>query len=305
MLVQVVVGSRPRSHNFEQLTIEDEPVSGGSLSHGHHLKMSDANRIEITDILIGEVWLCFGQSNMAWTVAKSADSKAAIASANFPSIRQVEIPQRISNVPIEVVQTDWKVCSPSTVGNFTACGYFMARKLHQELQVPIGLVTCAWGGTRIEPWIPMDGFANVPSLQSIHQSVVDQAPGTDANRRLLAAHIEATKRWTMEAEAAFASGKAIGPNPTYPPWLFPFDDRQDPTMLFNGMVRSVVGYGSMQVNNVPDKQTVFAINHWKLGPRADVGIGNSTGRALDWTFSANASTYPTKRLRVYVRPFND
>ncbi len=226
---------------FPPLTASSKPVTlvvDGVIDQ----MVGGTGRIKIKDILIGEVWFCSGQSNMAWTVAKSADSEAEILAAKFPLIRQLEIPQRVSAVPIEDVQAQWKTCSPETVGNFTACGYFMARRLHQELNVPIGLVNCAWGGTRIEPWIPMDGFAGVESLQGIYQSVLDRTPGTPSHRGRLADHIEANKRWMAKAETALKLNQTIEPSPPFPASLVPFDDRQDPTVLYNAMVHAAVGY---------------------------------------------------------------
>ena len=140
------------------------------------LIVQGTNRVEINDVLIGEVWLCSGQSNMEWTVAASTNAKEEIASANHPQIRHLKIAHRPSTEPLDDVQADWKICSPETVGSFTACGYFMARRLHQDLNVPIGLINSSWGGTRVEPWTPVSGFAGIDTLQSIHQTIIQRHP---------------------------------------------------------------------------------------------------------------------------------
>ena len=119
------------------------------------------NTVEIKDVLIGEVWLCSGQSNMEWTVASSTNAQEEIAAAKYPMIRHIKVPLVQSTVPLDNFNSSWQVCSPETVGGFTACGYFMARKLHQELDVPVGLVNSSWGGTRVEPWTPPVGFQHV------------------------------------------------------------------------------------------------------------------------------------------------
>jgi sialate O-acetylesterase len=136
------------------------------------LRIQGNNVIEISDILIGEVWLCSGQSNMEWTVAASTNRDAEIAAAKFPMIRHLKIDHRPSTIPLDDVSAPWTVCSPAVVGNYTAAGYFMARKLHQELGVPIGLINSSWGGTRVEPWTPPVGFKQVPALAEIYESVL-------------------------------------------------------------------------------------------------------------------------------------
>jgi sialate O-acetylesterase len=161
------------------------------------LTVKGNNAIEINDVLIGEVWLCSGQSNMEWPVLRSSNAKEEIAAGNYPLIRHVKFPHRKSLTPTRDITGEWRICSPETVGGFSGAGYFMARTLHQELDVPIGLINSSWGGTRVEPWTPPEGFAQVEELDNIHQQIVNQ-----------------TK----------------------------FESHQDPTMLFNAMIRPIVGY---------------------------------------------------------------
>ncbi len=104
------------------------------------LTVNGTNTIEIKDVLIGEVWLCSGQSNMEWTVASSTNAAAEIAAAEYPLIRQIKVPKVQSTVPLDDIAAQWQVCSPETAGGFTPGGHFMARRLHKELNVPIGLV---------------------------------------------------------------------------------------------------------------------------------------------------------------------
>ena len=134
----------------------------------HVLTVEGTSTATAKNILIGEVWLCSGQSNMEWPVAASDDAQAEIAAADHPRIRHIKIPHRPSDKAESDVPSDgWKVCSPQTVAGFTAVGYFFARHLQQELDVPIGLIGSNWGGTRIEPWTPPVGFQQVPALKSI------------------------------------------------------------------------------------------------------------------------------------------
>ena len=200
------------------------------------------NTVEIKDVLVGEVWLCSGQSNMEWTVASCTNAQAEIAAAKLPMIRHIKVPLVASPVPLDDFKSSWQVCSPETVAGFTACGYFMARHLHNELDVPVGLVNSSWGGTRIEPWTPPVGFQRVAALQDIYQSVIGRTPGTPQYRDRLAAHIKALEEWLTKGKAALNSNESLSPSPNYPAELTPFASNQDPTMLYNGMIHALVGF---------------------------------------------------------------
>lgn len=200
------------------------------------------NRIELTDILIGEVWLCSGQSNMEWTVKRSSNPDTEIAAANYPLIRHIKVARRPSPVPLDNFESKWEVCSPDTAGAFTACGYFMARRLHKELGVPIGLINSSWGGTRVEPWTPPIGFQKVDALNDIYNSVIGRTPGTPEYKQQLTDYISTTERWLATAKNSIDSFAAIANPPAYPATLAPFKSHQDPTMLYNGMIHSLVGF---------------------------------------------------------------
>jgi len=206
------------------------------------LQVKGNNTIEVKDVLIGEVWLCSGQSNMEMTVASCTNAQAEIAAGNYPLIRHIKVPLVASPVPLDSFTAPWQACAPDTVGGFTACGYFMARHLHQELDVPVGLVNSSWGGTRIEPWTPPVGFQRVQALQDIYQSVVGRTPGTSQYRDRLTGHISALEQWLTEAKAALTSNATLSPSPAYPAELTPFANTQDPTMLYNGMLHALVGF---------------------------------------------------------------
>lgn len=132
------------------------------------LTVRGSNTLLLEDVLVGEVWLCGGQSNMEMTVAEGANAPQEIAEANYPRIRCIKIPHTPAFVPQDNVPSDgWKVCTPKTAGKFTAAGYFFGRKLTQDLDVPVGLIDDNWGGTKIEPWTPPAGFLQVPALKNI------------------------------------------------------------------------------------------------------------------------------------------
>jgi len=142
---------------------------------GQTLTIRGSSKLELTDVLVGEVWLCSGQSNMEWRVVQSANSKEEIANANHPLIRHIKIPHKLSPKPQDNVSSSgWQPCTPQVVANFTAVGYYFGRHLHKELNVPVGLIGSNWGGTRIEPWTPPVGFKSVPALKKNFTDKLDQ-----------------------------------------------------------------------------------------------------------------------------------
>ncbi|MEN9574794.1 MAG: hypothetical protein RL514_2649 [Verrucomicrobiota bacterium] len=134
---------------------------------GAKFTVSGKNKVEFSDVVVGEVWFCSGQSNMEWSVAASKDKDKEIAAGNHPLIRHIKIPRvTAATVQDDVKAGPWQAAATNTVGNFTAVGYFFAREIQKELGVPIGLIGCNWGGTRIEPWTPPVGFQSVPALKA-------------------------------------------------------------------------------------------------------------------------------------------
>jgi len=122
--------------------------------------------VTIQDVVVGEVWLCSGQSNMEMTVG-GCNAPDDVAGAKYPLIRTIKVPHTPSPKPLDNFTGSWTACSPETVGGFTAVGFFFARTIHNEMGVPVGLVNSSWGGTRVEPWTPPCGFAAVPELKEM------------------------------------------------------------------------------------------------------------------------------------------
>ena len=110
----------------------------------HTLTVKGTNEIVFEDVLVGEVWICSGQSNMQWAVSQANDPDLEKAAADFPEIRLISVPQVGTQEPQWNFKGGWSVCSPNTVGDFSAVGYFFGRQLHQTLGVPVGLIDNAW-----------------------------------------------------------------------------------------------------------------------------------------------------------------
>lgn len=127
------------------------PFSAGG---PHELVVKGQNTISFNNVMIGDVWLASGQSNMEWSVNRSDNAEEEIQLANFKNIRLFTVPREISSTPLtDFEEGQWQECTPETVGDFSAVAYFFGRNLHNQLDVPIGLINSSWGGTVAETWI--------------------------------------------------------------------------------------------------------------------------------------------------------
>ncbi|MFP6854961.1 MAG: sialate O-acetylesterase, partial [Opitutales bacterium] len=143
------------------------------------LTIKGSNEIKLENILVGEVWICSGQSNMEWRLNGTTNAKEEVAASDHPLIRLFDVPgHTTSPKPQEEGRGNWQVCNPKTSGGFSAVGYFFGRRLQKELDVPVGLIGSNWGGTRIEPWTTLAGFESVPELAEIAKKVKDYKADT-------------------------------------------------------------------------------------------------------------------------------
>lgn len=136
------------------------------------IKDSSGSTLVFHDVLVGEVWLCSGQSNMVWGLAASNNGRQEIAKADYPSIRLFYIPEVKALTPAEDVNGRWVPCSPKNIvkvgrGSFSAVAYFFGRQLHKELGVPVGLIQSSWGGTPAEFWTSRKALGENPALKSL------------------------------------------------------------------------------------------------------------------------------------------
>lgn len=171
------------------------PGPGGPYS----VSITGQNTLTLTDVMVGEVWICSGQSNMEWSVAQSKDAAQEIAAADFPKIRQFAVPKRLSAQPETDCDGHWTVCSPATVPGYTAVGYFFGRELHKTLNIPIGLINASWGGTVAEAWASEDTIATIPDFAK-DLARVRQQRGDPAT--LAAQVLDARARWWSSLDAA-------------------------------------------------------------------------------------------------------
>jgi sialate O-acetylesterase len=135
------------------------------------LTVKGNNTVSLSNVLVGEVWVCSGQSNMEMPIegwGKINNYEQEIAAANYPEIRHIKIPNTVAGTPQkDIPQGEWRICSPQTAGEFTAAGYFFARELYSQLKVPIGLINTSWGGTMVETWTSREAFEGSDEFKSM------------------------------------------------------------------------------------------------------------------------------------------
>lgn len=151
--------------------------------------------IKLEDVLVGEVWICSGQSNMERQLGPRPPQKPIVnwqqevAAANTPLIRQLYVKQRTALAPQPTAEATWTVCSPATAGDFTAVGYFFARDLHAKLGVPIGIIHSSWGGTPAEAWTSAPGLQAFPEYAETLAMLENAARNPDDVKRIYAARL--------------------------------------------------------------------------------------------------------------------
>jgi sialate O-acetylesterase len=223
----------------------------------HTLIVEGQNRITLTDVLVGEVWVCSGQSNMEWPLSQTQDAEAAIAGATHEQVRLFTVPKLKALSPTNDVPARWQRCQPETARSFSAVAYHFGRALHQARGVPIGLIHTSWGGSPAEVWMSHDALSANPDYR---RDLLDRAE--DQWRQ----YEEAQAKFQQERAAAQREGRAFDRQPPRPPWR--------PTELYNGMIAPLLPYairgaiwyqGESNASRAWQYRTLFAdlIRNWR------------------------------------------
>lgn len=191
------------------------------------MTIQGANTLKLADVLVGDVWVGSGQSNMQWAVRQTNNADAEIASARFPEIRLFYVPRKGSPVPVEDVDAKWVVCTPETVKDFSAVLFYFGRQLHQDIKVPMGLIHTSWGGTPIASWLSGPALAGTPRLAPFLTFWADQVARFPENTTRYEQNL---KRWE-ETRAGARPQPPLGPG-----------HHHEPSTLYNGMVAPLVKY---------------------------------------------------------------
>ena len=209
---------------------------------GYSLTVKDNSdsQVEFTNILCGEVWLCSGQSNMQWDMNRIDNSEAEIAAADYPDIRLFGVPLVSSPDKQTDVDASWQICSPETVRGFSSVAYFFGRELNQELDIPIGLIRSSWGGSKIEAWIPTEGYEGLSRLGGLKEEIERKTPGSKAYEQSVKDAIKKVSEWQKKAAESIKSGKSVDDLPAV---SFNLPQRQSGIQgLYNAMIHPLVPF---------------------------------------------------------------
>ncbi len=184
------------------------------------------NRIEFGDVLVGEVWVCSGQSNMEFPLNRSFESQADIDSARNLNLRLLTVQKRKAEAPTNDISGSWVVCDSESVPGFSAVAYYFGRDLQKSLGVPVGLIHTSWGGSPVEAWVRRELLETHPGYR---RDILDPYPEQVRSYR------EALAKWETEAASLRNDGKQPTRGRPWEPWR--------PSELYNGMIAPLVHYG--------------------------------------------------------------
>ncbi|HEX8145519.1 MAG TPA: sialate O-acetylesterase [Pyrinomonadaceae bacterium] len=200
------------------------------------MTISGKNTIELKDILVGEVWLLAGQSNMQRLLRETANGEAATAAANHPLIRLFNVSRQVAFKHQPPPLATWQPCSPDTVKEFSAAGYYFGVELEKELKVPIGLINSSYGGSQAEAWTPVEYLLASTDLRP----TVERTKIWDAERtRVRAEYEEQLKQWRARAEQAKAEGARPQPSPSVPDALREY---RIASSIYDGMIAPLIPF---------------------------------------------------------------
>lgn len=239
------------------LTLKPRPAGGP-----FRLTIAGKNTLDLSNVLVGDVWVCSGQSNMEWSLRNSFEGERHIAGASNPNIRLFMVPNVRAAAPKDDVAAAWTECNPESVAGFSAVGYFFGRDLQKALGVPIGLISSDWGGTPAEAWTREEAMAAHPELR----------PLVENYRQALSGYYRARLNHASVAAQAKAEGKPVPREPGRP-WKA--------GELYNGMIAPLLPYrikgviwyqGESNAGRAKQYRTLFPamIQNW----RDDWGIGD-------------------------------
>lgn len=197
-----------------------------------------AQTVKFDDVLVGDNWLCSGQSNMEWDLNSSANPDQERAGVvNYPQIRFFRASEHLATpAPLDNAPGTWNTMTPESVRPLTAVGYFFARNVHEAVKVPVGIIQSAWGGSPIEPWVTPAGFRMVPELADYSQRVDRFDPSTPAGREMQKEIVGKVAAWLPGAREAAEAGR---PMPAMPEWPKP----DNSCTMYNGMIAPLVPFG--------------------------------------------------------------
>jgi sialate O-acetylesterase len=207
------------------------------------MTIAGKNTLTVKNVLVGEVWVCSGQSNMEFTTGGAINAKEEIAKADYPTIRLFNIAptKHLAAKPEDDVKAKWEACSPTTVPNFSAVAYFFGRELNEKLKVPVGLINSPWGGSPVEQWIPMETYNSDPELADFPPRIEAETknfPKVMENYTKQLEDWKSAREKTLATRPAAATQPGVIPNP---PWQ-PQPPENNYGAMYNGNIAPVINY---------------------------------------------------------------
>lgn len=222
--------------------------------------------LTFTDVLVGDVWVCSGQSNMEFSLVSAHNSATEIPKANDSTLRLFMVAKKAALDPVTALSGTWQLCTPDSATKFSAVGYFFGRDLRAGLQRPVGLIGTYWGGTPAQAWTSLSGLKKEPTLKDyvdqadrIHANFVQAQADYPAKLEAFKADMakwqqnegkvynKAMQEWKVDAQKALAANQPEPARPKTPatmpkPPLTPEGGSNAPATLFNGMISPLVPY---------------------------------------------------------------
>lgn len=215
--------------------VELDPLKTGEAAM---LTVKGKNTITVQDVLVGEVWLCSGQSNMSFQVQRADAFEAEKAAGDHPQVRIFTVTSRGADSPQEKCDGRWTVATPATVGGLSAIAYFLGRDLNTKLQVPCGMINSSVGGTPVEAWTSIDAQRDLPEAKVILDRWAKRAAEFDPEKAK-ADNERRKAAYDIAAAKAQAAGKVVG---AFRPEVDPRTDAHRPVNLFNGKIAPLIPY---------------------------------------------------------------
>ncbi len=248
-----------------QVRFNPPPVGGP-----YDVEIQGPQRLTLHDVLVGDVYLCSGQSNMEMGIENVQNGVQEIANANYPNIRLYEVPRSINLTPKAFPESEWRVCSPEGIrhgiwGGFSAAAYFFGRELNQHLKIPIGLVQSCWGGTVAEAWMSRDALAK---MDDFREAVASQEAST---RPGAVSYEQQFETWIQKNDPGSKPGSGLeGGNVADQDWITsPMPARY--ASLHLGEFVGVVWY-----------RTNVIIDHAHAGKPASINLGSISDCDRTW-----------------------
>ena len=266
----------------------------------YNLTISGENTVRFKEVLVGEVWLCSGDSYMEYSLAHMSDYKTESAAAKFPQMRLCRVARRSSGLPVNYVKATWVPCDPKAVYYFSSVAYYFGRELHTDLKVPVGLITATYSGSKVEAWTPASAFLAAPKLQ---QTFVRIVQANKKHSQAMEKALPGIEAWVKDTRTALAKGRTPPAMPPLP--AHDFDSPSQPTSLYNGTLHPIVplalrgaiwyqGYYNKEDGAIYHDKTKALITGWRKA--WGQALGDSEPIELPFYF-VQMGPYPVKKGR--------